>query len=165
MEESGKVAIARLVMRTKEYLAAIRPSGDVLVVSTMVFGDEVVAPDRIDELPARNGKASAKEVEMARKLIESLSVDFDPARYHDEYRERVLDLIERKAAGEEIEVNHGAEEPAAVPDLMAALEASLAESQGKKKPAAKKAAPKKAAPKKSSAPTRKAKAKPKAKST
>src|SRR5688572_4847223 len=102
MEESGKVAIARLVMRTKEYLAAIRPSGDVLVVSTMVFGDEVVAPDRIDELPARNGKASAKEVEMARKLIESLSVDFDPARYHDEYRERVLDLIERKAAGEEI---------------------------------------------------------------
>ena len=102
---------------------------------------------------------------MARRLIDSLSVDFDPGRYRDQYRERVLDLIERKAAGEEIEVNHGAEEPAAVPDLMAALEASLAESQGKKRPAAKKPAPKKAAPKKSSARTRKTKGKPKATST
>ncbi len=63
---------------------------------------------------------------MAQQLISSLSADFDPARYHDEYRERVLELIEKKAAGEEIAVQPEAEEPAAAPDLMAALEASLA---------------------------------------
>ncbi len=63
---------------------------------------------------------------MAQQLIESLSAEFEPTKYHDEYRERVLDLIERKAAGEEIAVQPEAEEPAAAPDLMAALEASLA---------------------------------------
>jgi DNA end-binding protein Ku len=63
---------------------------------------------------------------MARQLIDSLSTDFEPERYHDEYREKVLDLIERKAAGEEIAVQPEAPQPARVPDLMAALEASLA---------------------------------------
>ena len=63
---------------------------------------------------------------MAQQLIDSLSGEFDPSKYHDDYRERVLDLIERKAAGEEIAVQPEAEEPAAAPDLMAALEASLA---------------------------------------
>ena len=67
---------------------------------------------------------------MALRLIESLSVDFDPGRYHDEYRERVLELVERKAAGEEISIQAPAEEDGAPPDLMAALEASLAEARG-----------------------------------
>jgi DNA end-binding protein Ku len=166
MEESGKVAIARLVMRTKEYLAAIRPAGDALIMSTMVFGDEVVPPDRVDELPAKDGKASPKEVQMAQKLIESLAVDFDPGRYHDEYRERVLELIERKAAGEEISIPEREEDTGAPPDLMAALEASLASARGdsrsngrgaKSKPAAKNAGRKKTSTRKPS--TRKPRAK------
>ena len=130
MEDAGKVAIARVVIRTKEYLAAIRPTEGALTMTTMVFGDEVVPPKNIDELPARNGEASPKEVEMARRLIESLSVEFDPGRYHDEYRERVLELIERKAAGEEISIQEPEEDRGAPPDLMAALEASLAEARG-----------------------------------
>ena len=131
MDDAGKVAIARVVIRTKEYLAAVRPSGGALMMTTMVFGDEVVPPGKIDELPAKNGKASAKEVEMARRLIESLSAEFDPGRYHDEYRERVLELIEQKAAGKEISIQEPAEDEGAPPDLMAALEASLAEARGK----------------------------------
>ena len=131
MSETGKVAIGRVVLRTKEYLAAIRPADDVLVMVTMLFGDEVVDPDRLDELPARDGKAGKREVEMAQRLIESLSVEFDPGRHHDEYRERVLDLIERKAAGEEISVAPAEREEGPTPDLMAALEASLEEASGK----------------------------------
>ena len=130
MSEAGKVAIGRVVLRTKEYLAAIRPAGDVMVMVTMLFGDEVVDPDRLDELPARDGKAGKREVEMAQRLIESLSVEFDPSRHHDEYRERVLDLIERKAAGEKISVASPEREEGPTPDLIAALEASLAEASG-----------------------------------
>ena len=130
MEDAGKVAIGRVVIRTKEYLAAIRPADGALMMTTMVFGDEVVAANKIDELPARSGRTSPKEMAMARRLIESLSVDFDPGRYHDEYRERVLELIERKAAGEEISIQAPEEEDGAPPDLMAALEASLAAARG-----------------------------------
>ena len=93
----------------------------------MLFGDEVLSPDRLDELDALDeAEATERELTMAQQLIDSLSAEFDPEKYHDEYRERVLDLIERKAAGEEIAVQPQAEEPAAAPDLMAALEASLA---------------------------------------
>ena len=130
MEDAGKVAIARVVIRTKEYLAAIRPVSDALMMSTMVFGDEVVPSKKIDELPAKDGKVSAKEVDMAQRLISSLSVKFDPSRYQDTYRERVLELIERKAKGEEISIPEPAEDEGAPPDLMAALEASLAGAKG-----------------------------------
>jgi DNA end-binding protein Ku len=127
MEEAGKVAIARVVIRSKEALVAIRPAGDVLMMETMLFHDEVVPTDDIEDLPeATELKASERELKMAQQLIDSLSADFDPSRYKDEYRDKVLDLIERKAAGEEITVQPEAEEPARVPDLMAALEASLA---------------------------------------
>jgi DNA end-binding protein Ku len=125
MKDAGKVAIGRVVIRSKEYLAAIRPSADVLMLVTMVFGDEVVDPDDLDELPARGGKPSKREVEMAQRLIESLTVDFDANRHHDEYRERVLDLIKRKAKGEKISVQPVEREEGPTPDLMAALEASL----------------------------------------
>jgi DNA end-binding protein Ku len=128
MRESGKVAIARVVIRTKENLVAIRPApGNVLMMETMIFADEVVPPDEIEELPdAKELKASERELKMAQQLIDSLSTDFEPEKYHDEYREKVLELIERKAAGEEIAVQPEAPEPKKVPDLMAALEASLA---------------------------------------
>jgi DNA end-binding protein Ku len=156
MRESGKVGIGRVVIRSKQQLCALRPTGEVLTLSTMLFGDEVLSPDRLDELDAvSESEASERELTMARQLIDSLSNDFDPSKYHDEYRERVIALIERKAAGEEIAVEPVADEPTAAPDLMAALEASLAavQSDGEKKPA------KKAPAKKSPAKKRTAKAK------
>ncbi len=131
MREAGKVGIGRLVLRTKQQLCALRPGDHVLTLSTMLFGDEVVAPDKLDELDAvEEAEASDRELRMAEQLIESLSTDFAPDKFHDEYRERVLEMIERKAAGEEIAVQPQVEEPAAAPDLMAALEASLAAVQG-----------------------------------
>ena len=132
MEESGKVAIARVVLRSKEQLVAIRPApGNVLMMETMIFADEVVDPSEIEDLPsAKDLKATARELKMAQQLIDSLTADFEPEKYQDEYREKVLELIERKAAGEEIAVQPEAPQPKQVPDLMAALEASLAAVKG-----------------------------------
>jgi DNA end-binding protein Ku len=131
MRESGKVAIAKVVLRSKEQLVAIRPQDDLLCMETMIFADEVVAHDSIDDLPeAKELKASARELKMAQQLIDSLSTEWAPEKYRDEYREKVLGLIERKAAGEEIAVQPEAPQPTKVPDLMAALEASLAAVKG-----------------------------------
>lgn len=180
MEDARRVGIARVVIRSKEQLVAIRPRNGVLCMETLLFGDEVVSPDKLDDLPDAESddvKTTKREIDMAGELIESLTSEFDPGKYRDEYRERVLELIERKAAGEEIAVQPEAEEPAEVPDLMAALEASIAgakrqggtAAKGKgaaKKPAAKKQpASKKPAPKKDSAGGKKpaAKGKPAAK--
>jgi DNA end-binding protein Ku len=127
MQASDKVAIARVVIRSKEALVAIRPAGDILMMETMIFHDEVVPHDEIDDLPdSKDLDVSDREVKMAQQLIDSLSSEFDPSEYRDEYRDKVLELIERKAQGEEIAVQPEAPEPAKVPDLMAALEASLA---------------------------------------
>ncbi len=125
MEESSKVAIARVVIRTKEQLVAIRPVNGILAMETMNFADEVIDPDKFDEKPDDDIDTAEREVEMARQLIDSLSTDFDASKYQDTYRERVLDLIEQKAQGKEIAVQP-VEEPQPVPDLMAALEASVA---------------------------------------
>ena len=128
MRQSGKVAIAKVVIRSKEQLVAIRPApGGVLMMETMIFADEVVSPESIDDLPDPDDlNVSDRELKMAQQLIESLTSDFEPEKYRDEYREKVLELIERKASGQEIAVQPEAPEPAKVPDLMAALEASLA---------------------------------------
>ncbi|MEA2404274.1 MAG: end-binding protein Ku [Thermoleophilaceae bacterium] len=125
MEESSKVAIARVVIRTKEQLVAIRPVNGILAMETMNFADEVIDPDKFDETPGDDIDTAEREVEMARQLIDSLSTEFDASKYQDTYRERVLDLIEQKAQGKEIAVQP-VEEPQPVPDLMAALEASVA---------------------------------------
>ncbi len=128
MREAGKVAIGRVVIRSKQQLCALRPTGEVMSLSTMLFGDEVLSPDRLDELDAiGEAEATARELTMAQQLIDSLSAGFDPSRFKDEYRDRVLELIERKAAGEEIAVQPEAQDTTPAPDLMAALEASLAE--------------------------------------
>src|SRR4051812_6878668 len=124
MEDAGKVAIARVVIRQKEQLVAIRPTGDILTMETMNFADEVIPHDKFDEAPGTDVDTNKREVDMARQLIESLSADFDPSKYQDSYRERVLELIEQKAEGKEIAVQP-TEEPQEVPDLMAALEASV----------------------------------------
>jgi DNA end-binding protein Ku len=137
MRESGKVGIGKVVLRSKQQLCALRPTDDVLTLTTMLWGDEVLSPDRLDELESvEEAPASGRELKMAEQLIDSLSAAWDPGEFRDEYRERVLDLIERKAAGEEIAPQPQAEEPAAAPDLMAALEASLA-AVGNDEPAAK----------------------------
>ena len=126
MEESGKVAIGRFVMRNKQYTAAIRAQDGRLVMSTLAYADEVTDPATIEELDGLDDiDVSPKEVKMAEALVASLSADFEPAKYHDEYREQVLDLIRMKAAGEEFEVPEVAAEKPKVVDLMAALEASV----------------------------------------
>ena len=147
MKASGKVAIARFVLRSKENLAAIRSDGNVLTLTTMRFADEVVPVDELEILPEKAQKPAKREQEMAEQLIESLSTDFEPSQYKDEYREQLLALIERKAEGKEI-VASDAEAPKATkaPDLMAALEESIAAAQGSGKKPAKKER-KKAAPK------------------
>jgi DNA end-binding protein Ku len=175
MAETEKVAIARVVIRSKEQLVAIRAMGDVLEMATMLFADEVSSPERLDELPdPKEVKTTKREVDVAKQLIGSLAGDFEPEKYHDTYRADVLALIERKAEGKEIAVQPEAEDVAEpAPDLMSALKASLAavrertgesDAPAKKrkasakakpdagkttaKPAAKKAAAKKAAAKK-----------------
>jgi DNA end-binding protein Ku len=125
MRETNKVGIARVVLRTKQYLAAIRPLDDALVMETMLFSDEVNPLDELD-LPGPDVDVTEREEKMARSLIDSLTTDFEPSKYRDEYRERVLQLIEQKASGQEIVVEDAAEEAPRVVDLMAALEASLA---------------------------------------
>ncbi|HWG08267.1 MAG TPA: Ku protein [Solirubrobacteraceae bacterium] len=163
MHESEKVAIARVVIRSKEQLVAIRAMGDVLEMATMLFADEILPPERLDELPdPAEVKTTKREVEIAMQLIGSLAGDFEPDKYRDSYREEVLDLIERKAEGKEIAVQPEAEEvPEPAPDLMSALKASLEavrehgerEGDGAAKPpkAAKKRPAKKAAAKASAA--------------
>jgi DNA end-binding protein Ku len=132
MEEERKVAVARFVLRNKEHLAAIRPMDGALTMATMRFADEVVKPDDLDGvLPDDEVKIDKREVEMAKKLIDSLAADFDAEKYRDEYREELLDLIERKAKGEDVVVQHSEEPtPTKAPDLMAALEESLAAVRG-----------------------------------
>jgi DNA end-binding protein Ku len=125
MQELGKVAIGRFVLRSKEALVAIRPVDGVLVLETMRFADEVLAPDREQPLAEPASEPTEREKQMAKQLVSSLTATFDPEKYHDEYREELLALIEKKAAGEEIVAAPEAEEPAKVLDLMAALEASL----------------------------------------
>ncbi|HEY2477449.1 MAG TPA: Ku protein [Solirubrobacterales bacterium] len=132
LQASGKVAIAHFVLRNKEHLAAIRSNGKVLTLTTMRFADEVVPVDELDILPEKTQKPAKREQEMAEQLIDSLSTDFDPSSYKDDYREQLLALIERKAEGKDI-VASEAEAPKATkaPDLMAALEESIAAVKGK----------------------------------
>jgi DNA end-binding protein Ku len=166
MADSGKIAVARFVFRNKEHLAAIRPSDGVLTLTTMRFADEVVPPSELDDvLPDKQPKVDKREIEMAGQLIDSLTRGFDPGIYRDEYREQLLALIERKAEGKDVlAAPETAEpEPTKAPDLMAALEQSIAEVQGKRdgkpaeKPAKKKrtAKAKKATAKNRSASTKK----------
>jgi DNA end-binding protein Ku len=133
MKDARKVAIARFVLRNKEHLAAIRPMRDVLTMATMRFHDEVTQPEDLDGevFAEKPSKPETRELAMAQQLIESLSTDFEPDKYRDEYREELLDLLEQKASGKEV-VSAPSEEPkpTKAPDLMAALEESLAAVKG-----------------------------------
>jgi DNA end-binding protein Ku len=135
MRASEKVAIARFVLRSKEQLVAIRPMDGVLAMATMNFADEVVPADSLEELPDDDATTNERELQIARQLVESLAAPFDPDKYRDSYREAVLEMIERKAQGEEISVQPPPERPTAAPDLMSALQASLEQVRGKRAPA------------------------------
>lgn len=122
MERAGKVGIARFVLRTKEYLTAIRPHSDALVLETLFYADEVRDPGELRIPPPVD--VPRREVEMAERFIAALSATWDPGRYEDRYRERILELVRSKEGATEI-----VEAPAAtlpkVSDLMAALKASV----------------------------------------
>lgn len=135
MEQENKVAIARFVMRTKQYLAALRAREGKLLISTMVYADEVIPAEEVSELDGiEDIDVSERELAMAKQLIDSLSTDFDPERFRDEYRDKVLELIEQKAAGVEtvIEAPVAVEETKVV-DLLAALEASVKDAREARK--------------------------------
>ena len=126
MEKQQRVAIGRLVMRTKQYLAAIRPYQGALALSTMRFEDEVVDRKEIEGLDGKKANVSDREVSMASQIVDSLTTKWKPAKYHDTHREKVLEYIEKKAEGEELVTPTPVAAEAKVLDLMAALEASVA---------------------------------------
>ena len=161
MRETGRVAIANVVIRSKQQLVALRPTGDnVLAMSTMVYPDEVIDATSIDELGAvEDVEVNSRELDIAKQLVDSLAGTFDAGKYRDTYREEVLALVERKAAGKEIAVQPAADEDEAeVPDLMSALKASLDAVKARDSDGAA-AAPKKKAPAKKGAAKKKAAAK------
>jgi len=151
MAEAGRIGIATLVMRNKEYLVAIRPEDDALALHTMYFSDEVRAPGREFSVPDTED-VTDRELSMAQLLIESMESDWDPERYHDTHRKKVESLIEEKRSGHEIVIQEEPEAPAKVVDLMEALNASIAAAakSGSKgsttRPAAKRAPARRAAP-------------------
>jgi DNA end-binding protein Ku len=130
MSEDGRVGIAKVSFRDKEHLSALRFSGDVLVLETMYWPDEI-REAKFDELD-KDAKLRPQEVQMARTLIDNLTEDWNPDQYQDEYRNALLQMVEKKVAGEEIEIVE-APEPTKVVDLMEALKASV---ESAKKPAA-----------------------------
>lgn len=126
MSRSGKVGISTFVMRQKQYLAALRPMEKALCLEVMNYADEIVP---LEEIPGTEaaGEVDKRELQVAQKLIEALSGEFEPEKYRDEYREQLVQLVERKAAGEEVVLQPARQEAPRVADLMQALEASLAQ--------------------------------------
>lgn len=139
MEDEQRVGIGSVVMRKKQYLAAIRPIGGALAMSTMRFADEVVPSKDIEGVPKRAGTAKApKEIKLARQIIETLANDWKPERYKDTYTDELKALIKKKEKGEDIVVTEEADKSdAEVLDLMAALEASVKKSRRRNSPSKK----------------------------
>jgi DNA end-binding protein Ku len=165
MHDTEKVAIARVVLRSRQHLVAIYPHGEVLRMTTMNFAEEVQRTAELPELHEEEVELGERELEIARSLVEAVVRPFDIAAYHDTYREAVLDLIDRKVGGEQIALEPPArQELLQAPDLMSALEASIeqvrarrerdgappARKRAKTAPKAKAAIKSKAAPKESS---------------
>jgi DNA end-binding protein Ku len=127
MRDTGKVAIGRIVMRSKERLVTIRPRGNALLMLTMSYGDEVNPTTGLRELEGLEDELDEQELDVARRLVASIAEPFDIDKYQDAFREAVLDLVDRKAAGEPIPLPGKAEPPPESPDVMKALEESLAQ--------------------------------------
>lgn len=135
MRETGKVGIATLILRDKEHLVAVRPGEDVLILETMYFADEIRTPsEELETLPTDVG-FEGRELEVAKRLVESLTVEWSPEDYHNTYRGRVEELIESKREGHSV-VFEEARPKSNVIDLMAALEASVTRTSQSRPPAA-----------------------------
>ena len=128
MAKTDRAALGRFVMRTKEYLVIVRAREGALSLVTLLWHDEVRSSKEI----APAAKADKQAVERTVALIQELSVDWDPKRYEDRYRSRLLDVIEAKRKGGTVKAPEPEREPAATPDLMAALEESLAKMKGER---------------------------------
>jgi DNA end-binding protein Ku len=132
MDEKERIGIGTIVIRERQHLAAIRPYGKGLALTTLHFADEVVDQSELEGIPSRRPSISPKEKKLAVQILDSLETDWKPQRYHDTYEEQLHDVIEAKKQGKEIEVEE--EEPSAkVLDLMEALQASLESAGGRKK--------------------------------
>jgi DNA end-binding protein Ku len=139
LEETGKVAIAKVVIRNKQHLAALRPWEGIIVLETMYFADEIRKPEAVDG----KGDLRKAEVEMARSLVENLSAKFDPQKYDDTYRKELLALLKEKAETGEISApSEEGEADGEVVDLMAALRESVERTKQQRK---RKTAPKRKA--------------------
>jgi DNA end-binding protein Ku len=138
MADKQRIGIGKVVMREKQYLAAIRPYGKGLAMSTMLFADEVIPQSDIEDMPTRRATVAAREKKMAAQIVDALARDWDPKRYHDDYQAQVRALVKGKAKGEEIEAPQP-EESAKVLDLTEALRASL--ESGARRPGSKSARP------------------------
>ena len=119
MEDRERVGVGSVVMRNKQYLAAIRPLDGALAMSTMRFADEVVSRKEIDGVPQRASKPDAKELRLATQIVDSLAADWKPERYHDTFTEQLKDIIERKDKGEDVVVEEETADKAEVLDLKA----------------------------------------------
>jgi DNA end-binding protein Ku len=140
LEETGRVGIAKVVIRNKQHLACLRTFDGVLVVETMYYADEVRKPEALDgDLSFREAKLRKPEVEMAKSLVENLSAEFDPAKYTDTYRAELMELLQQKAEG--VPLPEPAQAEGEVIDLMEALRESVERTQRKraKRPRATKA--------------------------
>jgi DNA end-binding protein Ku len=132
IDNAKRVGVARLVMRGKEYLVAIRVREGVLMMETMRYAQEIVPPGSVaEDMEVPSKELNPKEVKMAEKLIEALSSDFDPAKYDDQHRERVMKLIDEKAEGKEVVLQPSVAAPRHTTDLVSALEKSIAEARKK----------------------------------
>jgi DNA end-binding protein Ku len=139
LEETGKVGIAKVVIRNKEHLAALRPYEGLLLLETMYYPDEIRQPESIDG----KGRLPKAEVEMAKSLVENLSESFKPEKYDDRYRKELLELIRAKAKGKKLP-EPKEEEEAEVVDLMAALRESVAQTKKKQRKTSRKKSARKA---------------------
>jgi DNA end-binding protein Ku len=125
MEKAQRVAIGSVVMRNKQYLAAIRPLDGALAMSTMRFSDEIVARKEIETIPTARSKPTDRELRLASQIVDGLTAEWDPSRYHDTYTEELEELIAAKAKGKEVTREPEADEQSNVLDLMEALQASV----------------------------------------
>jgi len=132
MAATNRAGIATLVMRSKEYLVAVRPQQEILALETMYFADEIRDPAEATGYEPSGEPARARELTIARQLIESMTTDWDPAGYRDTYRERIEQLIESKRNGEEIETAAPAPKESKVVDLTETLRRSVEEARGRR---------------------------------
>lgn len=132
LKETGKVAVGSIVLAAKEHLALVRSSGDALVIELLFYPEDVRPKGEIEEVVG-DTKLKRQELEMATQLVGSLSRPFDPGEFRNEHKREVLALVERKLAGEEIEIAPEGASPEAVPDLMTALKESLEQAKRDKR--------------------------------